>query len=287
MELTAEEFLEYSIISYNSFEITPMSIGLIILFFFGIRTLLFLLKKFLRRFFRAKNFEQARADAVVVVARYFLWTIYFILVLRILGLDITWLMASSAALLVGIGMGLQNVFNDFVSGIILLFEGTVDPGDIITVDEMVGRVQHVGIRSSQIITRNHITILVPNHKLTEDNVINWSHQHSPPRFHVTVGVAYGSDTELVSKLLLEVADEHPKLESHPKPFVRFINFGSSSLDFELYFWSEEVFLIEDVLSDLRLNIDKKFRENKITIPFPQRDLHIKSSNTGEVLGGKL
>ena len=285
--MTVEEFLSFVIIKYNDFVLTPMAIGLIVLFFFGIKALLFLLKKFLRRFFKAKNFEQARADAVVVVARYFLWTIYLILALRILGLDITWLMASSAALLIGIGMGLQNVFNDFVSGIILLFEGTVDPGDIITVDDMVGRVEHVGIRSSQIITRNHITILVPNHKLTEDNVINWSHQHSPPRFHVTVGVAYGSDTELVSKLLIEAANEHPKLEQQPKPFIRFINFGSSSLDFELYFWCTEVFLIEDVLSDLRLSIDKKFRDNKIIIPFPQRDLHIKSSNVGDALGGNL
>ena len=282
--MTLEEFLSYELVKYNNFEITPIGILIIVLSCFAVKLLIFLFRKFLRRFFRAKQFEESRADAITVVARYFLWTIYVISCIHVVGLDITWLVAGGAALLVGLGMGIQNVFNDFVSGIILLFEGTVDPGDIITVEGYVAKVKQIGIRSSQIVTRNNITILVPNHKLTEDNVINWSHMHEPPRFHVTVGVAYGSDTEKVCAILLEAAAEHPKVLEHPEPFTRFINFGNSSLDFELYFRSNEVFWIEDVLSDLRMAIDKKFRENKIVIPFPQTDLHIKSSNIGNFNG---
>lgn len=280
--MTLSEFLTYQLVKYNNFEITPLVLAIIILSFFGIRLLIFLFRKFLRRFFRSQQFEKTRAEAITVVAKYFLWTIYIIMCIHLVGLDITWLVAGGAALLVGLGMGIQNVFNDFVSGIILLFEGTVDPGDIITVEEYVARVKQVGIRSSQIVTRNNITILVPNHKLTEDNVINWSHMNEPPRFHVTVGVSYGSDTEKVCKILLEAAAEHPKVLDSPRPFTRFINFGTSSLEFELYFRSNEIFWIEDVLSDLRMQIDKKFRENKVVIPFPQTDLHIKSSNIGSL-----
>jgi small-conductance mechanosensitive channel len=273
-----QEFIEHSILEYNNFKLTPGAIGAILLLFITIKTAIFLLRKTLLRLFRRKNFEVARAESLVVIAKYFLWTIYILLCIKILGLDITWLIASSAALMVGVGLGLQNVFNDFISGIILLFEGTVDPGDIITVDGMVGKVKNVGIRTSQIITRNNITILVPNHKLTEDNVINWSHMHDAPRYYVTVGVAYGTDTELVNKILLDCAKNHPKVSSKYEPFTRFINFGTSSLDFELYFWSEEIFLIQDVESDLRLEIDKAFREHGVVVPFPQQDIHFKTTD---------
>lgn len=276
--MTTQEFLEYNLFSYNNFSITPGALIAAVLLFLVLKFALYLIRVFLVNVFKKKQFEAARADAFMVVARYFIWVIYFLIVLMLFGLDITWLVAGSTALLVGIGLGLQNVFNDFVSGLIILFEGTVDPGDIITVDGMVCKVKKIGIRTSQVITQNNITILVPNHKLTDDNVINWSHMHEAPRYHVSVGVAYGSDTELVSKILLESVVEHPRVSKKEQPFVRFTNFGNSSLDFEVFFWSEEIFLIEDILSDIRLAIDKKFRASGIVIPFPQRDLHIKSSD---------
>ncbi len=221
--------------------------------------------------------EEGRIIGFYQIIKYVAWVAYFLACIRIVGLDVTWLIASSAALMVGIGLGLQSVFNNFISGVILLFEGTVDPGDIITVGDMIGVVKKVGLRTSQIKTRNNITILVPNSKLTDDNVTNWSHMKDPPRFHVSVGVAYGSDTKLVKEILLEVVNSHPKVSRKYKPFVRFTKFGDSSLDFEVYFWSDEVFLIEDVLSDIRFEIDEAFRSNEVTIPFPQRDLHIKTA----------
>ena len=119
-------------------------------------------------------------------------------------------------------------------------------------------------------------MIIPNHKFISERVINWSHNFNKTRFHVAVGVAYGSDTKLVKEALLECCRDMNEIFDQPKPFVRFTDFGESSLDFQLFFWSEYVFEIENIKSELRFRIDQKFREKGIEIPFPQRDLHIKS-----------
>ena len=121
-------------------------------------------------------------------------------------------------------------------------------------------------------------MIVPNSQLINERVINWSNSNKLTRFHVKVGVAYGSDVELVKKILLESAESLGEISERLKPFVRFTDFGDSSLNFELHFWTEEVWKIEDSRSQLRFAIDKKFRENQVTIPFPQRDLHFKSKD---------
>ena len=139
------------------------------------------------------------------------------------------------------------------------------------------KIQEIGLRTSEAITRDDITVLVPNSMITTSKVINWSHQSERTRFNIKVGVAYGSDTKLVSKILMDCAEEHTLLNKTRKGFVNFKEFGESSLDFELYFWASEIFRIEIVKSDLRFMIDKAFRENGITIPFPQRDVHMKPS----------
>ena len=155
----------------------------------------------------------------------------------------------------------------------------MDKGDIITIGEdMIGEVVKINIRTSHIVTRNNITVIVPNHKLVDENIINWSHSAANPRFMLSVGVAYGSPTRDVKKILLAVASKNKSIDVEPKPFVRFKDFGESSLDFELYFWSEEVFAIDDVKSDLRFEIDDEFRSAGITIPFPQRDVHMIKDN---------
>lgn len=275
--MTLEEYTSYTLIEYGEFKLTLGAVTAIIVLYLIIKVFLILFRGFLRRYFKRKKYEASRVNGIYQIVRYFVSIGFILAVVKFLGIDITWLIASSAALMVGIGLGLQNVFNDFISGIILLFEGTVDPKDIISIGDMVGKVKKVGVRTSQIITQNNITILVPNHKLTDDNVVNWSHMNEPPRFRVKVGVAYGSNTKLVKQLLLDVANSNPEISKKYEPFVRFTDFGDSSLNFELFFWSEEVFLIEDVLSDLRFEIDQAFRENEITIPFPQRDLHLKTN----------
>ena len=136
----------------------------------------------------------------------------------------------------------------------------------------VGKVIKIGIRASLIETVDNVTVIVPNSKLTTENVINWSHYDRKVRFSIEVGVAYGSDTRLVEKLLLQAAADHPYAVRHPSPFIRFMAFGESSLDFKLYFWSYSLFEIESIKSDMRFKIDNLFKENGIVIPFPQRDV---------------
>ena len=132
-----------------------------------------------------------------------------------------------------------------------------------------------GFRTTKIESRDNIILIIPNSKFIEENVINWSIIEQRTRFYVGVGVAYGSDVELVRKILEECAHEHEEITNSPKPFVRFYDFGNSSLDFQLYFWTNNAFRVENIKSDLRFSINRKFKENGVTIPFPQRDVHIK------------
>lgn len=219
--------------------------------------------------------ERGRRLSVFKLFQYVLWIIVFLLTLEGLGFEITLLLAGSAALLVGIGLGLQEVFKDFVSGIILLFDGTIRVSDVIEIDGIVGRVQEISLRSSELETREGIVLIIPNSRFIVGNVINWTHNRKLTRFKIELGVAYGSDVEKVRDVLIQCASEHPDVVKNPEPFVFFSDFGESQLTFTLLFHSRSVFKIEFVRSDIRFAIDKAFRENGITIPFPQRDVHIR------------
>lgn len=219
--------------------------------------------------------KRGRLSAVLQLSKYLLVVLASALSLDIIGVNLSFLIAGSAALLVGLGFGVQSIFNDIVSGIILLFEGTVSINDIIEVDGLVGRVTDIDLRTSKILTRANITIVVPNSKLISENVINWSHHRDLARFNIKIGVAYGSDLEKVREILETVCSGHAGISTDPMPEARFIDFGESSLDFEVLFYSLEMFKIEKIKSDLRFEIDAKFRKENISIPFPQRDLYIK------------
>jgi len=197
--------------------------------------------------------------------------------LQTLKISITVLLAGSAALLVGIGLGLQQTFNDFISGIILLIEGTTKVDDVLQIDGEVIKIQEIGIRTSKGLTRDDIVVIIPNSAITSNKVINWSHQSKRTRFRINVGVAYGSDVDLVIKVLEASALEHPEINQKETVEARFVDFGNSSLDFQLLFFSDNVFRIEKVKSEIRKIINRKFLENKIVIPFPQVDLHLKDS----------
>ena len=160
------------------------------------------------------------------------------------------------------------------SGFLLLFEGKVEVNDIVEVEGLIGRVIKISIRTSEISTRDDIIIVVPNSKLISENVINWSHNNQKTRFHVAVGVSYDSDVNLVKDILLACTRNFNEISSNPKPFVRFAKFGDSALDFELYFWTDEVFRIETLTSRLRFRIIEQFRANHIKIPYPQREIHL-------------
>lgn len=228
-------------------------------------------------YYKQKDINVGSQYAINRLLTYFVLLIAVIGTLQYVGINLTVLLGGAAALLVGIGLGLQQTFNDLICGIILLFERTVEVGDIVDMNGLVGTVKKIGIRTSLVETRDNVSVIVPNSKLVADNVINWSHFDSKARFKVGVGVAYGSDTALVKEILLKAAEEHTRIVRRPKPFVRFVNFGDSSLDFEILFWTRDLLGIEDVKSDLRFVIDQAFRDAGVSIPFPQRDLWIRQA----------
>jgi small-conductance mechanosensitive channel len=206
--------------------------------------------------------------------RYFTWIISILIVFETIGLKITILLAGSAALLVGLGLGLQEIFKDIVSGISILIEGIVKIGDVVELKGVIGKVKEIGIRASKVETRDNIIVIIPNTQFVNENVINWSHMQKKTRFMVEVGVAYGSNVNLVKDLLLQCASKHTELAKKPNPFVRFTDFGESSLDFQLFFWTDKTFEVENIKSNIRFSIDDLFRANNVVIPFPQRDVHL-------------
>lgn len=224
----------------------------------------------LYRYYQRSKINQGSRYAINQLLKYVIYTMAVLWAISSLGVEMTVLWGGAAALLVGLGLGLQQTFNDFFSGILLLFERSVEVGHVLDIGGLVGTVKEIGLRTSLIETRDNITVVVPNSKLVTDNVINWSHFEEKVRFKISVGVAYGSDTKLVKKLLLDIAANHPSVNEIPSPFVRFVEFGSSSLDFELHFFSRNFITIEDIKSDIRFEIDKAFRDNEVEIPFPQR-----------------
>lgn len=232
------------------------------------------IKRLLSAAEKANKITIGQKFAYSQLAKYLIFTITLVVILESLSVSITLLLAGSAAFLVALALGLQQLFNDLVSGFFLLFEGTVRVGDIIEVDGMVSRVQEIGIRTSKLKNRDGISLVIPNSKIISNSVINWTTDSQITRFTVSVGVAYGTDVQLVRNLLIQCAERHNDIVQNPKPVCRFINFGDSALEFEVLFWSKNRFRIEDVKSDVRFLINSEFAKNDVRIPFPQRDIHI-------------
>ena len=224
----------------------------------------------LYRFYKEKDVNVGGQYAINQLLKYLIYVGAFVISLQYLGINMTLILGGAAALLVGIGLGLQQTFNDFFSGLVLLFERTVAVGDILEVDGHVGVVKRIGLRSSLVETLANITVVVPNSHLVSQSVTNWTHFDSKVRFNLPISVAYGSDAQLVKEILLDVAEGNPYILDKPAPFIRFNAFGESSLDFILFFFSKNYLVIEDIQSDLRFEINKVFLENNISIPFPHR-----------------
>lgn len=273
-----QEILEYKLVDLDNFSLTPYHVLLIIALIIMVRSALWAVKKFIHQEGLKQRVGEGRLHGFFQIVKYFIIIIAVIIGLESIGVKVTFLLAGSAALLVGLGFGLQQIFNDFISGIILLFDGTIKVGEVIEIEGIVGRVESIGLRTSEIETRDNIIMIIPNSFFTSQKVINWSHNRQFTRFRISVGVAYGSDTQLVKKVLLECAEEHNFVAKKPDASVRFLDFGDSALIFELLFYSENMFRIERVKSDIRFSVDMKFRENNIHIPFPQRDIHIRAEH---------
>ncbi len=273
-------FLDFEILRIGAHVFRVYNV-LYILFILAItKFILWISKKAVNRSSRFDEYDQGNIYALFQILTYVIWIISFTVILETIGIKMNVLLAGSAALLVGVGLGLQQTFNDIISGIILLFEGTTKVGDILEVDGDVIKIQNIGLRTSKAINRDQIVAIIPNSQITTSKVVNWSHQTKKTRFHISVGVAYGTDVDKALQLLEESVIAHPQLNEKDFIEARFIDFGASSLDLEVLFLSENTFQIERIKSDIRKIINGKFVENNITIPFQQVDLHIKSNKFG-------
>lgn len=272
-----QNFLEFEILHIGTYVISVFTIFRIVMIIVIAAVLLWVIKKTLMRKKVVKKFDTGTAYAIYQIIKYFVWVIAFGLILESIGIRVTVLIAGSAALLVGVGLGLQQTFNDVISGVILLSERSIKIDDILEIDGDIVKIQDIGLRTSKGLNRDQISIIIPNSLITTNKVINWSHQTRHNRFRINVGVAYGSDVDLVSEVLINSALENTNVDQKDGVEVQLLDFADSSLNFQLLFYSDEIFRIERIKSDIRKVIARKFKENGIVIPFPQRDLHIKKS----------
>lgn len=263
------------ILKIGDHNITVSTLLIVILIFLVTKILLWIIKKTIFRKQTIERMQMSNAYSLFQIIKYILWIVSVLFMMQTLGISITVLLAGSAALLVGIGLGLQQTFNDFISGIILLIEGSTRIDDVLEIDGEVVKIQEIGIRTSKGLTRDDIVVIIPNSVITTSKVINWSHQSKKTRFRIKVGVAYGSDVDLVIRILEESALEHPEIKDKEHINARLVDFGTSPLDFHLLFFSDNVFRVEKIKADIRKIISRKFIENGILIPFPQLDLHVK------------
>lgn len=266
------ELLEYDFLKVGNYSLNLLKILSAAMIFFIAWFFVLVLSNGIRRLAKKRKFEEGKVFSIIQLAKYVIYVIATLLALQAIGVQLSVVWAGAAALLVGFGLGLQQTFSDLISGIIILIEGTIEIGDVVMVDSLIGKVRNIGLRTSQIETRDEIIQIVPNSHFVASNVINWTHSELPTRFHITVGVSYSSDVELVTNLLLQAAMEHPKVLKEPAPTVIFKDFGNSSLDFELYFFTEDNWNIEVIRSDIRYGIIRAFRSNNVEIPFPQQDI---------------
>lgn len=274
---TINNILNFELFSLGEYTIKVSKLVTILLIFIVTKIVLWLISKALSR--KYTTLDSGTSYAIFQIIKYIIWVVAIGFILENIGIKVTLLLAGSAALLVGVGLGLQQTFNDIISGIILLTERSIKIDDVLEIDGDVVKILSIGLRTSKALNRDDITIIIPNSLITTSKVINWSHQSQKTRFRIDVGVAYGSDIDLVIKTLEESAYEHPDITNRDLVEARLMNFGNSSLDFELLFFSKNIFRIGKAKSDIRRIINKKFNENNIQIPFPQMDLHFKSKSS--------
>lgn len=222
-------------------------------------------------------------EVVAILTQYILTFLGLIVLLQIWGLDVSSLAIIASVLGVGIGFGVQNITNNLISGLIITLERPIQVGDFVKVGDLMGIVERIGARSTEIRTLDQVTIIVPNSRFLEKEVINWSHGDPVSRLRISVGVAYGSDVEKVQAALLEAAKSHPEVLVRPQPQVWFQEFGESALNFDLLVWLGEPKNQFRVKSDLYYRIEESLRRYGLEVPFPQRDLNVRSPQLDELI----
>ncbi|MGL4584463.1 MAG: mechanosensitive ion channel family protein [Flavobacterium sp.] len=258
--------LEYELYASKSITIT---IGTILFIVFtlmitnvGVR----LLKKaFIRT---ATPDVAARLGSVFNFINYFIYLIMFFFILNVIGINISMFLTTSAALFVGLGFALQDIFRDLIAGIYILFDKTLNVGDVIDIKGEVGRVTTINLRCTIVETRNRKSIVIPNRKLIDDIMNNWTHEDPIIRARIDVGAFIGTDVELVRAVLLTCVEYNEEVLKDPKPIVFIDQFGESSIRFILYYFIDNAFDNDRIASTIRFEIDKKFKMNNIELPVP-------------------
>ena len=235
--------LNFEILSLGDYTIKVSKFVIILLIIVATKIVLWAIRKALFRKSKFRTIDTGTSYAIFQIIKYVLYVIAIGFILENIGIKVTLLLAGSAALLVGVGLGLQQTFNDIISGLILLTERSIKIDDVLEIDGDIVKIQSIGLRTSKALNRDDISIIIPNSLITTSKVINWSHQSQKARFKIDVGVAYGSDVDLVIKILEESAFEHPEVFNRENVEARLMNFGNSSLDFQLLFFSKNIFRI--------------------------------------------
>jgi small-conductance mechanosensitive channel len=270
------KIFEFEIFSIGGYTLKVSKLIAILVILVITKIALRIIKRAIFGKYKFSNLDRGNTYALFKIIKYVIWVMAIGLLLETIGVKVTLLLAGSAALLVGVGLGLQQTFNDIISGIILLSERSIKISDILEMDGDIVKIESIGLRTSKGLNRDEISIIIPNSLITTSKVINWSHQSRKTRFKINVGVAYGSDVDLVIKILETSAIEHPDIFGKELIEGRLRSFGSSSLDFELLFFSKNIFRIDKVKSDIRRIICQNFAKENIIIAFPQLDVHVKS-----------
>lgn len=237
----------------------------------------FLARRFFRRLHRLDATQQLLGEKIASI---FIWTGLILVAIDFLGISLTALTVFSGAFGLAIGFGLQKTFGNLISGIILLMDRSIKPGDVIAVGDgtgkTVGQVNRIGIRAVSVTTRDQIEYLIPNELLMTSQVENWSFSTRDVRLRIPVGIAYGSDIELAEKLMLQAAHETVRVHAEPAPTVWLNAFGESAIQFELQLWIDDPEAgVGNVRSDVLKRIWALFRDGDVKLPFPQRDIHVK------------
>ncbi len=280
-DVSFTDFLNFNLIKSQKFTLSFYHILVLISIFFGAKMLLNFVKLYISKKFREKtSFNPGTEYIYVQIAKYVIYLFAIITSLKALDIDLSLLMTGSLGLFVGLGLGLQDVFKDMFSGVVLLVEGNIRVGDIVEIsnggktEAIVAKILKINVRTTQIETREGNVLIMPNSKLTQEFVENWSHGSELSRFRIVLTIDYNADTELVTRLLKQAALGHPKVrKSHPVD-VRLSHFGDNGLELELIFWADQNWDINNYKSDIRFEIDRLFREYKITIPYPQNTVHL-------------
>ena len=253
--------------------ITLLFASLFLLFYLTSRLSRFLVNKVFPRY----NLNVGVSEAIATIVRYLLIIVGLYIIIQTAGIDMSAIGLLLGALGVGIGFGLQNITSNFISGIIILFERPVKIGDRVEIDDLSGNIVNISARATTVLTNDNIAVVVPNSDFINNRVINWSLNNDHVRLNQKVGVSYKEDPEKVRSILMKVVKKQPGVLESPEPYVRFDGFGDSSIELTLQFWTTEFIRKPLILkSELYYAIFKAFREHNIEIPFPQRDVHIRS-----------